>query len=139
MTNESIKDKESLQHIIMQAVQNIFFNSKNHFNDQEKIPFSDANIYSQFIATLASTINKESIKRKHPGSGSVLVPAFNTIMYYEVGGNKMMAQDVLKEARKEYKQEIINVLKNPKYNYDEEANSVTIRGKDYILDGISLK
>jgi hypothetical protein len=60
-------------------------------------------------------------------------------MYYEVGGNKMMAQDVIKEARKEYRQEIINVLKNEKYGYDAEANSVTIKGTDYLLDKVSLQ
>jgi hypothetical protein len=107
MTNESIKDKESLQHIIMQAVQNVFFNSKNHFSDQDKIPFSDANIYSQFIATLASTINKESIKRKHPGSGCVMVPGYNMIQYFEVDGHKLMTEDILKDARKDYKDDLI--------------------------------
>ena len=139
MTNQSIKDKESLQNIIMGAVQKVFFNSKNHLEDIEKIPFSDANIYSEFISTLASTINKESIKRKHPGSGSVLVPGYNTMMYYEIGGNKMMATDILNAARKEYRTELENIIKTDEYEYDEISNSFTLGEDVYILDALSLR
>jgi len=95
MTSATIKDKESLQGIIMEAVNSVFYKSKNHTNDKAKIPFSDPNIYSDFIATLTSTINKEAIKRKHPGSGCVMVPAYNMIQYYEIGGNKYMFDDIL--------------------------------------------
>ena len=139
MTNQSIKDKESLQNIIMGAVQKVFFNSKNHLEDIEKIPFSDANIYSEFISTLASTINKESIKRKHPGSGSVLVPGYNTMMYYEIGGNKMMATDILNAARKEYRTELENIIKTDEYEYDKISNSFTLGEDVYILDALSLR
>jgi len=56
---------------------------------------------------LASTINKESIKRKHPGSGCVMVPGYNMIQYFEVDGNKLMTEDILKDARKDYKDDLI--------------------------------
>lgn len=112
MTNSSIKDKESLQHIIMGAIQNIFFNSRNHLKDDVIIPLSDANIYSDFIATVASTVNKESIKRKHPGSGCVIVPGYNTMMYYEVDGQKMMPDDLIEKAREDYKNEVLESLKS---------------------------
>ena len=112
MTNSSIKDKESLQHIIMGAVQNVFFNSRNHLKDDVIIPLSDANIYSDFIATVASTVNKESIKRKHPGSGCVIVPGYNTMMYYEVDGQKMMPDDLIEKAREDYKNEVLESLKS---------------------------
>ena len=98
MTSSSIKDKESLQGIIMEAVNSVFYKNKDHTNDTAKIPFSDPNVYSDFIATLTSTINKEAIKRKHPGSGCVMVPAYNMEQYYEFGGNKYMFNDVLKKA-----------------------------------------
>lgn len=117
MTSSSIKDKESLQGIIMEAVNQVFYKNKDHTNDAAKIPFSDPNIYSDFIATLTSTINKEAIKRKHPGSGCVMVPAYNMEQYYEFGGNKYMFNDVLKKAEKDYKNKLINLLQqHEQYN-----------------------
>lgn len=144
MVNQSIKDRESLQGVIMQAVQKIFYNSKNHLKDAAKIPFSDANIYSEFIATLASTINKESIKRKHPGSGCVMVPGYNTMQYFEVDGQKMMADDVLREARKDYKQELIKMLSIDALQFDpKNGGSIIIqKGENqdkYYLNTTSLK
>lgn len=123
MVSSSIKDKESLQGIIMEAVNQIFYKSKNHNNDNTKIPFSDPNIYSDFIATLTSTINKEAIKRKHPGSGCVMVPAYNMIQYYEFGGNKYMFNDVLVKARAEYKNNLISLLTTHP-NYDAKTNKI---------------
>lgn len=130
MTNRSIKDQESLQNVIMGAVQKIFYNSKNHLTDDAKIPFSDANVYADFIATLASTINKESIKRKHPGSGCVMVPGYNMIQYFEVDGQKLMTEDVLKLARQDYKEELIKGLQLPKYSWDPKFNKIIIPGKE---------
>lgn len=129
LINQSIKDKESLQNIIMEAVNKVFFKSKNHSQDSAKIPFSDANVYSDFIATLASTINKQSIKRKHPGSGSVIVPAYNMVQYFEIDGKKLMPNDILKKAREDYKAEIKELLtKIPGYN--SETNAIEIEGQD---------
>ena len=123
MVSSSIKDKESLQGIIMEAVNQIFYKSHNHVDDETKIPFSDPNIYSDFIATLTSTINKEAIKRKHPGSGCVMVPAYNMEQYYEFGGNKYMFEDVLKKAQTEYKNNLISLLRKQP-NYDSEADKL---------------
>lgn len=123
MKSSSIKDRESLQHVIMQAVESVFYKSKNHQQDNFKIPFSDPNIYSDFIATLASTINKEAIKRKHPGSGCVMVPAYHMIQYFEFGGEKLMATDVLKRAQEDYKQSLITLLQGHK-DYNAETNSI---------------
>lgn len=123
MVSSSIKDKESLQGIIMEAVNQIFYKSHNHVDDEAKIPFSDPNVYSDFIATLTSTINKEAIKRKHPGSGCVMVPAYNMEQYYEFGGIKYMFNDVLKKAQAEYKNNLISILrKHP--NYDSKTDKL---------------
>lgn len=103
LTNQQIKNKESLEHIIMQAVTEVFYNSTDHTKDDYKLPFSDANVYSNFIATLASVINKESIKRKHPGSGCVMVPAYNTMQYFEINGVKYLFSDLIKKARNDMK------------------------------------
>lgn len=134
MKSSSIKDRESLQHVIMQAVESVFYKSKNHQQDSSKIPFSDPNIYSDFIATLASTINKEAIKRKHPGSGCVMVPAYHMIQYFEFGGEKLMATDILKRAQEDYKQSLITLLQSHQ-DYTPETNSIG----EFFINGQSVK
>lgn len=134
MKSSSIKDRESLQHVIMQAVESVFYKSKNHQQDNSKIPFSDPNIYSDFIATLASTINKEAIKRKHPGSGCVMVPAYHMIQYFEFGGEKLMATDILKRAQEDYKQSLITLLQSHK-DYTPQTNSIG----EFFINGQSTK
>lgn len=133
MTSSSIKDRESLQHVIMQAVESVFYKSKNHQQDKTKIPFSDPNIYSDFIATLASTINKEAIKRKHPGSGCVMVPAYHMVQYFEFGGEKLMATDLLNRAQQDYKQSLVALLQGHQ-DYNAETNSVG----DFFINGQSV-
>lgn len=110
LTSSSIKDRESLQHIIIQAVSRVLYKNKNHTNDETKIPFSDPNIYSDFIATLTSTINKEAIKRKHPGSADVMAAAYNMIQYYEFDGQKYTTEGVLKKARADMEQDVLAKL-----------------------------
>lgn len=134
MKSSSIKDRESLQHVIMQAVESVFYKSKNHQQDSSKIPFSDPNIYSDFIATLASTINKEAIKRKHPGSGCVMVPAYHMIQYFEFGGEKLMATDILKRAQEDYKQSLIALLQSHQ-DYTPQTNSIG----EFFINGQSVK
>lgn len=134
MKSSSIKDRESLQHVIMQAVESVFYKSKNHQQDSSKIPFSDPNVYSDFIATLASTINKEAIKRKHPGSGCVMVPAYHMIQYFEFGGEKLMATDILKRAQEDYKQSLITLLQSHK-DYTPQTNSIG----EFFINGQSVK
>jgi hypothetical protein len=99
----SIKDKENLTNIINEAVMKVFNKYKNHDNDDVKIPFSDPNMYSDFIATLASSITSSSIKRKHPGSGCVMVPGYNIITYFEIGNKKYSQKEILKLARLDLK------------------------------------
>ena len=134
MKSSSIKDRESLQHVIMQAVESVFYKNKNHQQDSSKIPFSDPNVYSDFIATLASTINKEAIKRKHPGSGCVMVPAYHMIQYFEFGGEKLMATDILKRAQEDYKQSLITLLQSHK-DYTPQTNSIG----GFFINGQSTK
>lgn len=126
--NQSIKDNENLTNVIMQAAQKVFNKYKDHTNDEVKIPFSDPNVYSEFISTLASTITRQSIKRQHPGSGCVMVPAYNMIQYFETitedgRTEKLMANDIVKRARAEYKQDLLNFLKatDPVNQFNEKA------------------
>lgn len=126
MVNQSIKGGENLTNIIMEAVTKIFNKHKDHTKDEVKIPFSDPNIYSNFIATLTSTITNQSIKRKHPGSGCVMVPAYDMIQYFELVEKdptgkfiykKYMAGDILKKARARYEQDLVALIKQqPEYD-----------------------
>ena len=143
LMNQSIKDKESLTNVIMQSVQNVFNKFSNHTNDDVKIPFSDPNIYSEFISTLASTITKQSIKRKHPGSGAVMVPAYNMIQYFEVPKadgtfEKLMSNDVLKRARLDYKNDLISFLQKQD-SYDSSSNSIVLNDQTVYLSASSIE
>lgn len=134
LMERSIKDRESLTGIIAEAVLKVFNKNKNHTDDPVKLPFSDPNIYSEFISGLASAITKASIKRKHPGSGCVMAPGYNMITYFEIGDQKYTHRDILKKARTSLISELKEVLKNsPKYN----AETKTIG--DYALSDLSLQ
>lgn len=117
----SIKDKENLTNIIKEAVEKVFNKYRDHKNDPTKLPFSDSNVYSDFIATLASAINKSSIKRKHPGSGCVMVPGYDIITYFEIGDKKYNANDILKLARTDLENDLKNIAKSStKYDSDTD-------------------
>lgn len=128
--NSSIKDNENLTNIIQQAVLHVFNKYSNHEKDEVKLPFSDANIYSDFIATLASTINKNSIKRKHPGTGAVMAPAYNMQQYFEIstdnGPRKLMASDVIRLAQEDYRRQLQDFLiQYGTHPVDESGNANT--------------
>lgn len=108
----SIKDRENLTNIIKEAVEKVFNKYRDHKNDPTKLPFSDSNVYSDFIATLASAINKSSIKRKHPGSGCVMVPGYDIITYFEIGDKKYNANDILKLARTDLENDLKKIAKS---------------------------
>lgn len=134
LMERSIKDRESLTGIIAEAVLKVFNKNKNHTDDSVKLPFSDPNVYSEFISGLASAITKASIKRKHPGSGCVMAPGYNMITYFEIGDQKYTHRDILKKARTSLISELKEVLKqSPKYN----AETKTIG--DYALSDLSLQ
>lgn len=119
MMERSIKDKESLEGIIWEAVQKVFNKHKDHTEDSVKIPFSDSNIYSDFVATLGSAITKASIKRKHPGSGCVMAPGYNVITYFEVGDKKYSQRDMLNQARQDLKNDLLNIIRTTPYSGED--------------------
>lgn len=45
------------------------------------------------------------------------------IQYFEFGGEKLMATDILKRAQEDYKQSLITLLQNHK-DYTPQANSI---------------
>ena len=92
-------DKADLASEIITEIANKFNLNSNHFYDEFKIPFSDANIYSNVIPTFVSIINKKSIKRKYPGSGCVMVPGYGIIQTYKLNGRNYQFSDLVTRAR----------------------------------------
>lgn len=120
--DRSIKDKETLENMIKEAVVKVFNKNKNHGDDSVKMPFSDSNIYTDFVSTLASSITKASIKRKHPGSGCVMAPGYNIVTYFEVGDRKYSHSDILKRARADLINELREIVKtSPKYDAENDT------------------
>lgn len=94
------KDTPGLTETILNKIDREFNLKSNHIFDRLKIPFSDPNLYSQILPTFISIINNKSIKRKYPGSGIVMVPAYNLSMIYDINGKPYQYLDVLKQAYK---------------------------------------
>ena len=129
----SIKDRESLKNMILSAVQEVFQKHRDHADDAVQMPYSDPNIHGEFANILASVITKASIKRKHPGSGCVMVPGYDMITYFEIGNKKYSHTDLLNKAKSELLQELRSVIKqSPKYNI--KTNTIN----DKIVTQLSL-
>lgn len=102
----NIKTKEgqaSLTSEVLKAIKSRFNKNIDHLQDTFKIPFSDNNIYSQILPSIASVINQKSIKRKYTGSGCVLVPGFNVAQYFYINGQRYMFNDLVQLAIEYYK------------------------------------
>lgn len=101
---------------LKQEINKEFKINKDNSSEGLKIPFSDPSIYSQFITNITSVINSKSIKRKHPGSGYVMAPGYNVVMYFQMYDpktkqyRKYLFDDVLKRARNDYRGKLINQL-----------------------------
>lgn len=91
-------DTAGLTSSILQNIKKEFNLQADHTFDRLKIPFSDPNIYSQILPTFISIINKKSIKRKYPGSGTVMVPGYDLSMIYDINGETYQYEDILKQA-----------------------------------------
>ena len=101
---------------LKQEINKEFKINKDNSSEGLKIPFSDPSIYTQFITNITSVINSKSIKRKHPGSGYVMAPGYNVVMYFQMYDpktkqyRKYLFEDVLKRARNDYRGKLINQL-----------------------------
>ena len=105
-------------------------NNLQQNNSELKLPFSDPSIYSQFITNITAVINRKSIKRKHPGSGYVMSPSYNTIQTYALFDKKTgkykkyLFQDVLDKAYSDYRKELISILER---NGDNKAKYLNLK------------
>lgn len=90
--------KYGLSSAIIKNVRKAFRLNENHALDYFKIPFSDNTIYQGFLSTVISNLNKKSIKIKFPGLATVMVPSYNMSMIYDINGEKLQYQDIVKRA-----------------------------------------
>lgn len=97
------RDKGNIALDVIDKVKNGLKTNDNHSQDELKLPLSDPNLYSNVLPTFISTINKKSIKRKFPGSGCVMVPAYGVIQNFKIGDNNYQFEDLLKLAIAENK------------------------------------
>lgn len=113
LSKKSTSDLDLTEQLKRDIAQEFKIN-KDGTSSELRIPFSDPTMYSQFISSITSTINKKSIKRKHPGSGYVMAPSYDIIQYYQVWNGKeyrqYMSDDILELAQNEYKNGLIKAI-----------------------------
>lgn len=116
LMNNTKSKSADLADKIVDDVSDSFNLNINHADDAKKIPFSDPNLYSKLISTIASTINKKSVKRKYPGSGCVMVPSHKMISYFKIDGNHYFFDDLVRIAEEYYEENGLEVpadIRNP--------------------------
>lgn len=95
----------------------------SHRLDELLAPFSDPSLYATVTTAFTSELNKKAIKRKYPGSGCVMVPAYHIVQHYKYDGKIYQVQDVLKQARRAQRKNQIY------HDFDSSKESIT----DYNL------
>ena len=101
IVKELKKDGKNLgmsQSIVTKVNEELAKRRKNHSEDEFKIPFSDPSIFSKALAGFTSAINSTAIKRKFPGMGAVMAPAYNIMMNFNINGLDMSYDDIYKLA-----------------------------------------
>lgn len=109
--NNIKKDQKSLLSAIVNEVTRELKVTSDQALSVFKIPFSDPNIYNEILSSFVSIINSKSIKRKFPGSGMIMMPAYDTITIYDYNGETYTFSDLVKVAKKELKNEVSLIIK----------------------------
>lgn len=73
-------------------------NNNSHGTDVYKIPYSDPSIFGKTLSSFTSNINKTAIKRKFPGMGAVMAPAYNIVQQFRIGGTNYKYDDIYRIA-----------------------------------------
>lgn len=101
IVRELLKDGKNLglsQSIVAKVKEEFGKRLPNQANAKFHMPFSDPSIFSKALASFTSSINKTAIKRKFPGMGAVMVPAYDKTMNFNIDGLDMSYDDVYKMA-----------------------------------------
>ena len=83
---------------LIDEIKRNFGTSTDHSLDDIKIAFSDQVIYNRIISTVASILNKKSVKRKFPGTGQVMAAGFNIVQLWNINDRYAKYEDLVKEA-----------------------------------------
>lgn len=89
IVRELLKDGKNLglsQSIVAKVKEEFAKKLKNQADAEFHMPFSDPSIFSKALASFTSSINKTAIKRKFPGMGAVMVPAYDKTMNFNIDG-----------------------------------------------------
>lgn len=121
-----IEGRYDLTSSIINEIKRKFNIGNSQTENDMLLPFSDNSIYKQAISTFTSQFNANSIKRKYPGSGCVMVPSYGIIQTYKYDGKVKQFEDVLDEARQWIKEE----QKKPKEEQDKEFESYQFNSKE---------
>ena len=105
----------------------------SHRLDELLAPFSDSSLYTTVTTAFISEINKKAIKRKYPGSGCVMVPAYHIVQQYKYDGKIFQVQDVLKQARS------WNRTTKAFHDFDPSQESITQYNKALIAQFLNSK
>jgi len=93
-------DDMDLSEEILQEIRNEFgIKSDDHTLDSLKIAFSDPNLYGHILPTIISTLNSKGIRRKNPGSGMVMAPAFGIYQTFRLNGNTVTLPDIIRQVQ----------------------------------------
>ena len=101
IVRELLKDGKNLglsQSIVAKVKEEFGKRLPNQADAKFHMPFSDPSIFSKALASFTSSINKTAIKRKFPGMGAVMVPAYDKTMNFNIDGLDMSYDDVYKMA-----------------------------------------
>lgn len=93
------KDLGLAQSLVARVKAEFSKRNKNHIDDEFKIPFSDPSIFGIALSGFTSAINSAAVKRKFPGLGAVMVPAYNMIQNFVLpDGRSYSFDDIRKSA-----------------------------------------
>lgn len=92
------KDLGLAQNLITRVKAEFAKRNKNHIDDEFKIPFSDPSIFGMALSGFTSAINSSAIKRKFPGVGAVMVPAYNMVQNFNLPDGTHSYDDIRRKA-----------------------------------------
>lgn len=98
------KESISMTSGLINQIQKVFKNASrkgkiDHNSDPFYLNFSSPANFAKTIVKVASAVNKIAVKRKYPGGGMIMIPAYNSSMFFNFPGShsSMTYQDIVNE------------------------------------------
>jgi hypothetical protein len=89
-------DMDLSDEILTEIKKEFGVNSDDHTLDKLKIAFSDPNIFSHIFPTIISVLNSKGIRRKNPGNGMIMAPAYGIYQLYKLGDQQVTFTELIK-------------------------------------------